>query len=154
MPKLSLVLSLIMFLAGCSTAIEYNSVDINSLTGLEKIVLCEETVDAAKAMGDLKNPALYGTKNRRFYYPINPIKAFGMEVQFVGYGVMYLNGPNVTVTANHNDLRNQVEMVVGKTTSCKATMCAWEISENRFILVYPHQENSSMSIVQCVYGII
>ena len=152
MRKFFLLFPVLVFLSSCSTTNEYKTIDINSLSGLEKVVLCEETMEAAKAMGNLKNPDLYGTKNRRFYYPLNSIKALGMEVKFVGYGVMYINGPNVTVTGNHNDLRGKVEKVMGKTTTCKNNLCGWKISEKKSVLVYPHQEDSTMAIVQCAYG--
>lgn len=154
MYKLTLSIMLLFLMSGCSSTNNYKTIGINDLSGLEKVVLCEETVEAAQAMADLKNPDLYGTKNKRFYYPAKPVKAFGMQVSFVGYGVMYVNGPNVSVKGSERELKETIEMIIGETSSCKNDICAWKMPKNKSVLVYPHQTDSKMAIVQCAYGLI
>jgi hypothetical protein len=123
-----------------------------TLSGLEQIVTCEETPEAGAAIMALENTNLYGTKNDRFFYPLKPESVFGMDVRWVGYGVMDQPGPNVTLAGKLDVLKLRVEAALDKKMECKDEGCFWQKSEYRVVLIYPHQADKSLIILQCAYN--
>jgi hypothetical protein len=149
MHRLSLLLSLVALVTPLASA-----EPSDGSSGLEKLVTCDQGKAAQAAAVDLAQG--HGFKidatNSNFYVPTEKTTAFGFELHYAGLaGVMMQPGPNLTVEATIQAMKDRVQTATGLTFECGKIGCWHKLPSQQAVIIYPYKADPKFVTIQCGY---